>query len=734
MDWMMMRGSESIGNIARYGVLRRGVAAAALLISAAMPAQAQYVDPGERLIAPPACAQDMRSGACGATELAAWLENVVIWREQQYLHIGYDDARYRDPRTLWTQRDIIQTQVGVEDRYLYDPVAHRYTVDRYLDDVTRRYGGLDSVLIWPFYPNSGIDARSHVDMIRSMPGGLPGVRQMVRDFQRRGVRVLFPTMMWDQGTRKPDRPLPDELAAVMKEIGADGINGDVMQGVPEAFNKAADRIGYPLVFEPELSFNDVLLANNLMSWGYYHKPGFEFAPRVDRVKWLEPRHMVHVNERWAHSKINHVQYAFFNGVGLETWENVWGIWNGITARDAELVRRFATISRAVAPFLRSPDWQPYYPMEQAGVFASRWPRADQTVWTIVNRNAHAVGSTQMAVPSEPGMRYFDLYHGGELTPTERQGRRLLSFDIEAKGLGAILATRSAPDAAINALMTTMRDLSATPLQDIGDVWKPLPQTQVPIPPTKSYAAAPAGMVEIPKGQFIFTVRGVAIEEDQGYVDFQYPWEDRPRRFHHRTMDLGRYFIDRLLVSNKAFAEFLNASHYVPEDKDNFLKDWRNGTYPKSWAEKPVTWVSIEDARVYCAWAGKRLPREWEWQYAAQGSDGRTYPWGNEWRADAVPVPDKSRAPRAPDDNGAHPQGASPFGVEDMVGHVWQWTDEYQDEHTRAAVLRGGSYYRPQGSIWYFPQAYRNDEHAKLLLMAPGKDRSAMIGFRCAADG
>ena len=70
---------------------------------------------------------------------------------------------------------------------------------------------------------------------------------------------------------------------------------------------------------------------------------------------------------------------------------------------------------------------------------------------------------------------------------------------------------------------------------------------------------------------------------------------------------------------------------------------------------------------------------------------------------------------------------------DLVGNVWQWTDEYTDEHTRAAIVRGGSYYQPQGSKWYFPQAYRNDQHGKLLLMAPSKDRSGTIGFRCVQD-
>ena len=69
----------------------------------------------------------------------------------------------------------------------------------------------------------------------------------------------------------------------------------------------------------------------------------------------------------------------------------------------------------------------------------------------------------------------------------------------------------------------------------------------------------------------------------------------------------------------------------------------------------------------------------------------------------------------------------------MVANVWQWTDEFEDPHTRSAVLRGGSYYQPQGSMWYFPQAYRLDKHGKYLLMSPSLDRSGTIGFRCAKD-
>ena len=128
-----------------------------------------------------------------------------------------------------------------------------------------------------------------------------------------------------------------------------------------------------------------------------------------------------------------------------------------------------------------------------------------------------------------------------------------------------------------------------------------------------------------------------------------------------------------------------------------------------------------------------LPHGWEWQYAAQGADGRLYPWGDAWRDEAAPAVFRGRTLPPPADVGLHPAGASPFGVQDLVGHVWQWTDEFHDEHTRAAIVRGGSDYEPRTSHWYFPQTRRLDQHGKLLLMAPAKDRSGRIGFRCVVD-
>ena len=722
-----------------------------LVSSLATSAQdTQYVPRGNAwesewtLIPGPKCldtkdAWEGSSTACTIEAHEQWLADVRHWRDERRIRIGYDGSRYDSPALKWTQSSFIQPQMMVHDRFFYNPADNHYTADRYVDDTVTRYGGIDAVLIWPTYPNMGIDNRNQHDMIRSMPGGVPGVRQMVADFHRRGVRVFFPMMMWDQGTRDPGKSWPEAIASLMSEIGADGINGDTQDGVPRAFSEAAEHIGHPLAFEPEHGGHDESVAYNALTWGQYK---FPLVPQVDRYKWLEPRHMVNISDRWNRTKTDDLQFAFFNGVGWESWENIWGIWNGVTPHDGEATRRVATIERGIAPFLVSNDWEPFFPMLHFGVFASRWPLGNDAVWTIVNRNEYSVAGPQIELPFAEGTHYFDLYHGVELTP-ERQGDKIvLKFAIDAKDYGALFASKSPVPEAINVLLTKMKTLTATPLASFPNQPGFLPQKMTAVDPTKPPSGAPSSMVQIPEGDFLFQVKGIEIEsfaddkDDIGIdigVDVQYPWEDLPRRYHEHTVHMKSYWIDTYPVTNAAFKSFLDATHYHPQDDLNFLRDWQNGNYPEGWGEKPVTWVSLEDARAYATWAGKRLPHEWEWQYAAQGTDRRLYPWGNTWDASAVPLPDKGRTMRGPDGVSAHPSGASPFGVMDLVGNVWQWTDEFLDEHTRAAIVRGGSYYQPQGSKWYFPQAYKLTEHGKFLLMAPSIDRSGALGFRCVQD-
>ncbi|PCI32527.1 MAG: sulfatase-modifying factor protein [Alphaproteobacteria bacterium] len=665
--------------------------------------------------------------------IEAWRQGMKVWRHEHLIRMGYNDAEYRREDLLWSQSNFIHTQMMVEDRYFYDPVAGKYTIDRYLDDLIARYGGIDSVLLWYIYPNIGIDDRNQIDLASDLPGGIEGLKTVVADFHRRGVRVFLPTMPWDNGTRDVGMQDWEAITKLAAEVKADGINGDTYYAVPHAYREASDATGHPVVLQPETTpiADDHIMWNN-QSWGKLTRTQ---VPGVAKLKWIEPRHMVNVENRWGRDRTDDLQYIFFNGIGYVAWENVWGIWNQLTPRAGETLRRISKIERKFSPLMVSQDWEPYAATLQFSVFATAFPSDKMTLWTVINRNEYEVAGDQLAVPHRAGRRYYDIWNGVELSPRLENDEAILNMPLESKGFGCILALEDG--AAVDKFeefLGEMKALAKVPLQSLSNVWKAIPQQIVPIEATKAVAAPPAGMVRIPAGQFDFRVNGIEIE---GYtwdgVDFQYPWETSARRNHLHRMAMKPFHMDRNLVTNADYLEFVEGSGYYPLDDHNYLRDWQDGMPRPGWENKPVTWIGIEDARVYAAWAGKRLPHEWEWQYAAQGIDGRLFPWGNDWNADAVPAIDRGRNMQPPSDVGAHPAGASPFGVLDLVGNVWQWTDEFMDDHTRAAALRGGCSYNPTTSHWYFPQAYQLDQHGKYLLMAPSKDRSGKLGFRCVVD-
>ena len=551
-------------------------------------------------IAGPSCAippvWEVRSAPrpCTDAELAAWREDATHWRAERRIRAGLDGTDYRRSDLNWAQSSVVQPQMMVQDRFFYDPTTRRYTVGRYLDDLEQRYGGIDSVLVWPSYPNLGVDDRNQHDLLGDLPGGLQGVRSFVADFHARGVKVLFPYLPWDQGTRDEGKSDVETLTRHLLEVGADGVNGDTMDGLPQAFRTASDALAHPLVLEPEIGpVSDEMLNWNMMSWGYWD---YEFVPKLSRYKWLEPRYTIHVSNRFIHDHTNDLQFAFFNGTGSESWENVWGVWNGLTPRDAEALRRIASIERFGHASLVSQGWQPFAAMRQYGVFASAWPRGDTTLWTIINRNHYAVGGRALTVPHQPGMRYFDLWRGRELHGAVADGQDTLSLDLDADGFGAVFATPTV-NADLSDLLRKMRAREDRPLSGLPQIWRTLAQHMVPVATTRAPTGTPPGMSRIPAADFLFRVNGVMIEgaNDEG-VDVQYPGEPSARRFHERTIRIPAFWIDTTPVTIAAFKRFLNATSYRPADDHNFLRDWRDGVFPKGWDDKSVTWVSIEDAR------------------------------------------------------------------------------------------------------------------------------------------
>jgi formylglycine-generating enzyme required for sulfatase activity len=245
-----------------------------------------------------------------------------------------------------------------------------------------------------------------------------------------------------------------------------------------------------------------------------------------------------------------------------------------------------------------------------------------------------------------------------------------------------------------------------------------------------------GMVVIP-GISVNIKTEYRFREPGGYGNIQNHFKLAETHALHSTCqiekqtDLKKFAIDRTPVTNAQFLDFLNKSGYKPRIPDNFLKHWKNGMIPAGKENHPVVYMDMNDAIAYAEWAGKRLPTEEEWQYAAMGPEALTYPWGNE--------PDKNKCNQnlngVTTEVNAYPEGDSPFGCLDMCGNVWELTGRiYSDGRTRFVMLKGGSCYKAEGSEWFFdggPQ--KNSFVAKMLLIWPGLDRCSTVGFRCAAD-
>lgn len=194
-----------------------------------------------------------------------------------------------------------------------------------------------------------------------------------------------------------------------------------------------------------------------------------------------------------------------------------------------------------------------------------------------------------------------------------------------------------------------------------------------------------------------------------------------------VVEVAGFELSRTPVTNAQYAALVAEGGVEPP------ADWVGAEPPVAREDHPVTWVDWDDAAAFCAWAGGRLPGEAEWEKAARGTDGRIYPWGDE--------PDESRAVvgrgmkhGATEAVGSQPDGASPYGLLDMAGNVWEWTATWYGPYSgpysgpspagSERVLRGGSYASP-GLRWA-RCASRSRSH-------PSR-RQSHIGFRVARGG
>lgn len=229
---------------------------------------------------------------------------------------------------------------------------------------------------------------------------------------------------------------------------------------------------------------------------------------------------------------------------------------------------------------------------------------------------------------------------------------------------------------------------------------------------------PNPMVLVPAGEFIMG------------TDKRLPDEGPQHKVY-----LDSFYIDVYEVTNLQYKKFND------ETKRRSPRHFRNRTYPPGKADHPVTYVSWEDAKAYCEWAGKRLPTDEEWEKAARGTDGRMFPWGNEFDVTKANTPLRWQQVGAFGDTtpvGAFKEGASPYGVYDMSGNVWEWTASWYKAYPGNKVASesyGERYKTLKGGSWFDCSFYNCGVSAPVFNRAffSIRTKNDSFGFRCAKD-
>ncbi|WP_022887039.1 SUMF1/EgtB/PvdO family nonheme iron enzyme [Glaciibacter superstes] len=649
----------------------------------------------------------------------AWRTALAKWRAEAQERLGYSGAAYEAESSRWTRSCYSVALVWLWDERLFDHKNQCFTVDAFLD-ATADHGGFDGIVLWHAYPIIGIDDRNQFDFYRDVPG----LADVVTRLHEHGLKVFIDYNPWDTGTRRAPHDDADELAMIVGELGVDGVFLDTMKEGDSGLIRALQTAEPPQVLEGESRVPNQRIEDHHLSWAQWFSDSD--APGVMRAHWYERRHMMHSTRRWNHDHSAELQSAWMNGTGMLVWDTVFGVWVGWNSRDKATLRRMLRVQRAFNEVLVDGEWTPLTDAAPealaAGVYVSRFSLGDLTLWTIVNR--HDTDYTGPVLEAgAAGLDRADLFdvtagtavRGGAAVDAASVAAASVSVTVPARGIAGILAVSGARPGWLDALLSeAAADAASVADTDSGEITDAAFPARladrlavVPAP----VEVVPPGAIDVSPGTRELTVtyrrRETGLYQGAPYVE---EWKPLPPRLHDDRekvveVALGRVAVAATEVTAAEFDGFVREREYVPTSVNRFRVTDASGAAatPVTAAHSgpasaptsaPATLVSLDDARAYAAWAGARLPTEFEWQAAASDPYFR--------RLEPV---------------------------------VWNWTEsEHSDGVTRFVMLKGGSEHVSRGSDWYVDGGARPPEFSlKYLLAGLGIERSTSIGFRLAWD-
>ena len=636
---------------------------------------------------------------------------------EAFLTTQSQNNKFEVPEALeWTNRNFVMGFIFTWDTDFWDIETGQYKVDEYCRMMEKEYGGMQSVILWHSYPVIGIDEKNQFDHFREMPGGLEGLKQVVADFHRNGVKVFITYNPWDLDTRRSEFSDNKELAIVIDKIDADGVFLDTWNSgvgstsvftVEKYLRETLREYGKELALTTELlpDFKDMVGPEALLStWGQGTFP-YHYTD-LSLQKWIMPTHKQYYIQRMAKDKKQILSHAWINGQGIQLWDNVFGRMNPWNAKDRKALRKMNTIWKTYGDIYLTDDWKPFYPGGNPEMVSSIWQAENTTITNLVNVTETGMPYTREVKPAA-GYKYYDLWTGNELKPFTKDDK--IYIQTEVADFGCILETTEKTKALQNLLSRQLTETN-TPLPKVDEFVQEL-STKEPLKYSYDYSNTGefnAILLPVNGGEKTFHTEHIW-REGGCYPNMDGKHNDDlvlthrngvQRILHTHKEKLNDYEIMPRVITNGQYQEFITATGYTPEYTENFLKHWGGKSCPEAIRNEPVIYVSLEDARAFAQWAGMRLPSEWEWQLAAE-------------------------------------QLKKKF----IFNEVFEWNEsERYDGNNRFVTLRGGcARWIMPTSWWYLPSAPRGvpvggpqkyDSHVKYFIMYPGLDRASTVGFRC----
>lgn len=704
-----------------------------------------------------------------------WQNGLKLMFRDRYLYdIGeFDNSLYERTDLAWIRESYLIMLQMAWDREFFDRSTGKYTFADVLRKGMDLFGHIDVYGIWPTWPRLGLDQRNQWDLYRDLPGGLKQLRIFGGLARQNNTRLFIAYNPWDTSTRTENHM--KGMAALIAEADADGVVLDTQGSSSRRLQSAADSVRKGVVMYSEGMAVPRDMPGILS--GRVHNAIF-LSPELNLNKLIKPDFSIFrvcdVGEDVLHREI---AISFFNGYGTELNLFRPGGRDENYQKDLEYLAATTFILRQNNDAFLDMDWTPMIGTLADRIYVNRWKAGEKTLFTVLNMRHEGFDGRLFRIDGNIARHYVSLWNHENVIPTTEGGTTWLTSTTE--GWPASLSgTRNEGSldciAEFPLLLGSKLRGDSLLLRSAGEnrvlVWKGNPSyrtvykefrlksdTIISLRENFGYYQGKI-VVQLLEGKHLLdenihhfeggkpwlvsrvepTVRATGLAPDMILIpgaDFSYEVGASDDFIPYPvvsgiTVSIDSFLIDKYPVTNAQYYEFVQSSGYRPVDTARYLRQWEYGIYLPGQENYPVVYLSLEDMKAYAKWAGKRLPTEAEWQLAAQGTDGRKWPWGNEFHGTLC---NNSFGKPTPVD--AFSKGMSPRGVIDIVGNVWQMTnDMYFNGAYYMAVIRGGSYFNPESSWWYIKGGPQPLDRTQIMLMvSQGYDRNATVGFRCVKD-